>query len=414
MKRPLLDEVTIGGKVRDMASLPEGYRVDADVGLVLHESISGQVVHTARWPERGLFETRATRTPGGDYLLMFPDGGHYGGKKEKVNDMLAYRSSDKGKTWKGPTVAFDIDYNQHGFVPFIPRGSNRIYAFGTQPVWGLWTQERGLGENTPIGYRFSDDAGQHWSEVRLIRPKNDPGFTGMSVMRMCETDAGTWLIGSHEGDWSYRPLMTRQYILRSEDRGSTWELLPHPRHGGWCVPEFNRMDEGRPINVGGGEIMMMIRTCEGHLWATWSRDDGRAWSKPEPTSLVHPDAPPMLFHLSDGKTLVAFHHNRHSVSRGAYTGLGSNPECFMDRSEIWFSLSSDRGHTWSEPRFVFANALAPSFENAFRNYQCSYMDAVVEDGVIHLFVPHRWERVLHLELREDALASLSAQDGLRG
>ena len=28
-------------------------------------------------------------------------------------------------------------------------------------------------------------------------------------------------------------------------------------------------------------------------------DDGRNWSYPAPTPLVHPDAPPMLFKLSD-------------------------------------------------------------------------------------------------------------------
>ncbi len=52
-------------------------------------------------------------------------------------------------------------------------------------------------------------------------------------MRMCETGRATWLLGSHEGDWSYKPLITRQYLLRSKDQGrvlgidtrsSTWRL----------------------------------------------------------------------------------------------------------------------------------------------------------------------------------------------
>ena len=77
-------------------------------------------------------------------------------------------------------------------------------------------------KTTPIGYRYSDDDGRIWSEVRIIRPKNDPDFRGMSVMRMTETDSGTWLLGSHEADWSYIPIMTRQYLLRSEDQGRTW------------------------------------------------------------------------------------------------------------------------------------------------------------------------------------------------
>ena len=396
-----------------MSSPPKGTALRADLGLLTAESVTGQIVHRARWRERGLFEVRATVTPDGDYLLMFPDGGHYGGPDHKVNDMLAYRSRDKGRRWQGPTVAFDIDYNQHGFVPLVPRGSGRLYAFGTQPVWGLWNPSGGLKENAPIGYRYSDDDGHTWSEVRLIRPVNDPGFLGMSVMRMCETDAGTWLIGTHEADFSYRPLMTRQYLLRSVDQGASWELLPGPRHGGWHVQNFGRMDELRPINLGGGRVLALARTPEGHLWELRSEDDGKSWSEPRPTVLIHPDAPPMLFHLGDGKTLAAFHHNRHHDLN--YTGLdGHKLEQMGDRSELWVSTSMDEGRTWSEPRFVLANALSPSLGNPWRDCQCSYADAFCDDGVLHLFVPHRWERVVHLEIAEAVLSTLPTRDELAG
>jgi hypothetical protein len=406
----LLTETTIAHRSVQFARLPARLRVDAKLALVLASpAITGQVVHIASdW----LYETRATKTPGGDYLLMFPTntrerptgGAHYGHSGyQKTNDMVAFRSSDQGKTWQGPTVAFDIEYNQHGFIPLISKGTKRIYAFGTQPVWGQYVAEHGQGENAPIGYRYSDDDGHHWCEVRLIRPQNDPGFRGMSVMRMCETDSGAWILGSHEGDWSYKPLMTRQYVLRSEDQGKTWTVGPNPRHGGWCVPQFNRMDEGRPINLGHGEIYMMIRTCEGHLWATRSTDDGKTWEAPAPTPLVHPDAPPMLFHLSDGKTLAAFHHNRHHDTN--YVNLGENPG-MQDRSEVWVSLSTDGARTWSEPRFVFANAAVPNLEGGWRNYQCSYMDMFVDNGIVNLFLPHRWQRCLHLQLPENELQRL--------
>jgi hypothetical protein len=407
---PLLAETVIGHRTMRLEALPAGLRVDEALALVLASpAIAGQVVHTATG---SLLETRATKTPAGDYLLMFPTNtpelptgnAHYGGKNQKVNDMVAYRSGDQGRTWQGPTVAFDIDYNQHGFVPLMPRGSRRIYAFGTQPVWGLWTTERDGGENAPIGYRYSEDDGYHWSEVRLIRPQNDPDFRGMSVMRMCETDSGTWLLGAHEGDWSYRPLMSRQYVLRSEDQGRSWTVGPYPRHGGWCVPQFNRMDEGRPVNLGSGQVYMMARTCEGHLWATRSEDDGRTWAHWAPTPLVHPDAPPMLFPLSDGKTLAAFHHNRHHDRD--YAGFGVDNPGVRDRSEIWVALSGDGGVTWSEPRFVFANAAAPDLENGWFNWQCSYLDMFVDEGVINLFVPHRWQRCLHLQLAEELLGQL--------
>ena len=396
----LVNEISVGGIAIRPQHTPDRLDTLGNVGLVCAAGISGKIIHRARWPERGLYEARATRTPGGDYLLMFPDGGHYGTSDTKVNDMLAYRSSDKGRSWQGPSVAFDIDYDQHGFVPLIPRSGGRIYAFGTQPIPELYTREDGLYENTPIGFRYSDDDGHTWSDVQLIRPTNDPDFKGMSVMRMCETDAGTWIIGSHEANWSIDPLFTRQYLLRSEDQGRSWQLLPGARHDGWSAVDSNRMDEGRPINLGGGEVYCIFRTPVGRLWQARSVDDGKTWSDPEPTPLVHPDAPPMLFALSDGKTLAAFHHNRYT------------PEVFLDRSEIWVALSDDGGRSWGEPRFVFANALEPTFDREFRNAQCSYVDMFIDDGEIHLFVPHRWERVVHLRFPEGHLATLPTREEL--
>lgn len=398
-QNPLAKSIQVGGVTFDPASPPKPLVTRRDLGPVTAPALDGQLLHASN---KNLYETRATITPGGDYLLMFPDGAHYGGKKGKVNNMIAYRSSDRGKTWTGPKVAFEIDYSQHGFIPLIPRGTKRIYAFGTQPIEG----KREGAENCPIGFRFSDDDGRTWSDVTLIKPANNPDFLGMSVMRMCETDAGTWLLGSHEGRWVRTPkipVITRPYVLRSEDRGKTWTVLPNKRPGGWYLKEFARMDEPRPINLGGGKAMILARTCEGHLWEMRSDDDGRTWSEPEPTVLVHPDAPPMLFHHPDGKTLMALHHNRHSGGHFKTT----------DRSEIWVSLSKDEGRTWSEPRFVFANALAATTGSDFRDHQCSYLDAFVDGDDFHLFVPHRWKRVLHLTLKADDIERLPTKEDLK-
>ena len=201
----LVEELSIGVKNPLKVSLgkpPRGFVADTKLGLLRHRVLKGQVLHTTRKGLRGLFETRGVRTPKGDLLMMFPEGNHYAAGSGKVNDMIAYRSSDTGKTWKGPSIVFDIDYSQHGLIPLIPNGSKRIYAFGTQPIPSKYSREKGRHENTPIGYRWSDDDGHTWSKVTLIKPKNDPGFLGMSVTRMCETDSGAWILGSHAADWS--------------------------------------------------------------------------------------------------------------------------------------------------------------------------------------------------------------------
>ena len=126
--------------------------------------------------------------------------------------------------------------------------------------------------------------------------------------------------------------------------------------------------------------------------------------QPAPSTLVHPDAPPMLFLLSDGKTLAAFHHNK--VPPRSSVDLSEKSETMKVRSEIWVSTSNDAGHTWSEPRLVFANATQPELKVGAWNYQCSYLDAFSDGGVLHLFLPHRWQQVLHLTIAESALGTL--------
>lgn len=405
----LAARVTVNGLPIDLTAPPAGLAVRKHLTLLTAAAVDGQVVHRAR---RGrLFETRATVTPDGDFLLMFPEGEHYGGSAgRKCNDLLAVRSTDGGKTWGKPTVAFDIPYNQHGFIPLIPRGSKRLYAFGTQPIPEKMSRASGQQENAPIGYRHSDDDGKTWSEVTLIEPVNDPGFRGMAVMRMTETDRGTWILGAHAADWSVKPLTTRQYLLRSEDQGKTWTVLPDRRPNGWFAEGFGRMDEGRPLALGGDRVLALFRTPTGRLWSARSDDDGRTWTKPAATPLVHPDAPPMLFLLSDGKTLAAFHHNRHARVR--YEGLSGNIEGMKDRGELWLSLSRDQGRTWSEPRFVLANAAEPTLSQGWYNFQCSYLDAFSHGGVLHLFVPHRWQQALHLRLAEADLPRLPTRADL--
>ena len=234
----------------------------------------------------------------------------------------------------------------------------------------------------------------------------------MSVTRMCETESGTWLLGSHAADWSKKPLTTQQYILRSEDRGESWSLLPGKRPDGWFAPEYNRMDEGRPIHLGNDEVLFLARTPTGRIWETRSLDDGKTWADPKASKLIHPDAPPMVFHLSDGKTLISFHHNRHA---GTYEGLNGKMDGMKDRAEIWISLSHDGGRNWSEPQFLFANATQPNpKKNGWFNYNVSYLDAVIDDGLIHIFCPHLWNRALYLSINESELARLPNVDQLSG
>lgn len=193
---------------------------------------------------------------------------------------------------------------------------------------------------------------------------------------------------------------TRLYVMRSADRGASWTLLPHPHPDGWVTPGYDQFEEGRPISLGGSKVFMLARSSEGHLWKLRSDDDGQTWAGPDPTPMVHPLAPPMLFHLSDGKTLASFYHNRNTSDPSVVIGSGLN------RSELWVSLSRDEGSTWSEPRFVMANSAGGGHMGQFADWSVSYIDLLVDGHVVHIFFSHQFRQVLHVWFEEKTLHRL--------
>jgi hypothetical protein len=224
-------------------------------------------------------------------------------------------------------------------------------------------------------------------------------------MRMCETESGAWILGTHAGHWTNGTVICRSYALRSDDRGATWTLHPgRGWEGGWRTGTADRMDEPRPISLGGEKAMILVRTCEGQLWEIRTDDAGLSWTDPKPTALLHPDAPPMIFHLADGKTLAAFFHNRFAPGHFSHE----------QRTELWLSLSSDQGHTWTEPRFVLANAAERAMMNGWTSGtpMVSYADLLVDGDNLHLFVDHQMRQVLHFSFKESDIAHLPTRADL--
>ncbi|HEV7403443.1 MAG TPA: sialidase family protein [Chthoniobacteraceae bacterium] len=403
------------------AQPPHGYKVPDGLGLLINESMTGQVIHRARSKAGTLYETRAVVTPRGDYLVMIPDGQHANTPRDDANSLLGYRSSDQGQTWSGPFSPFGDQSKHHGGLPLVPKGGERMYVFETQrgalakPATG----------DKAVGFRTSDDDGHTWSPVQLVRLTDGKYFGGLGVIQMTETAAGTWMVGFHHGR-----------VLRGGLKGTTreWSVTtPTKPADPLALENLYFLDELRVLGLSDASVLAMARTCEGHLWQMRSADDGLSWRDVRPTSLVQPDAPPMVFTLSDGKTLIALHHNR-AVLRSVHEPVHSewlnmpaptaaeialrnehrtSVKDWVSRAEVWFSLSKDEGQTWSEPRFLFANALAETLDAANPNYQCSYIDLFVDHGVIHLIVPHRWNRIVHLSFPEDQLASFLTRDELR-
>lgn len=280
-------KIIIGGGSVDVARLPAGLKHFAELGVIAPAWLDIRPLHRFPLPplqEHGPADEpnayvdcpRPFVAPNGDMLVTLVAGEyHYGGRSlaTKANDIFLYRSRDRGQTWDPPVKTPNV-YNQHAWVPLVPRhsfGGKRIYVFYTYPTPGDFDG----GENAGIAQRYSDDDGCTWSPPERIRPINDPGFQGMWCINATETAAGTWLIAPHEGKWTNGVPVTHLYVLRSEDQGKTWVCLPGKRPAGWQWKPARRMDEGRPIWLEGNKVALFSRTEEGHIWRSQSDDDGK-------------------------------------------------------------------------------------------------------------------------------------------
>jgi hypothetical protein len=113
----------------------------------------------------------------------------------------------------------------------------------------------------------------------------------------------------------------------------------------------------------------------------------------------------MIERLSDGKTLIALHHNRS-------TGGAFNLD---DRSEVWISLSHDGGITWTVPAFFMSTATTVGRLVFGKHVSClTYCDLLADDGMLNIFLPHLWRQLLQVRISEADLTKLPTRRELFG
>jgi predicted neuraminidase len=401
----LLAQVEIGGRAWPLDRLPPGLKLDRELGVVVSASIGNVQAVGPYYPYGTIFGPRAVKAPNGDYLVFGAHGGLYFSPEVPANHAMMWRSTDGGATWgKGVQPWRMPDAKEHCIVPFIdPSEPNRIYTMGNASPDSKFTAD--------VVLRYSDDNGHTWTE-RGRWSKNDvpqkiAGFRGGPVhMRGAVLGDGTWLWGVYDRDGTALK-GDRQFVIRSTDKGVSWTLHPEKGQNGWYHPNWNKFMEGSVVANGGRNATLYMRIPGGKIWEKRSNDSGLTWSDAQETpGLVHPDAPPMIFPFAGGKRLIAFIHNRYTVE---------HPHHYHpDRVALWFAVSDDAGRSWSEPRFIIAQAKVPHNNDpvASCDPDVSYVDLLVDGTALHLFVGDGQRRALHLRFSENDLGRFPTKEEL--
>ncbi|MBX7257101.1 MAG: glycoside hydrolase [Candidatus Hydrogenedentes bacterium] len=292
--------------------------------------------------------------PNGDLLCWWLSGSD--NEPSTDNNVLASRSTDKGKTWGQPSilVAAEKDAGALTFMHVTPQG--KVIAFGAHwpseleyTVWHYFRME-------------SIDSGKTWSAPEPVRVRKSDDIM---LARPITLQNGEYLFPTSFFEKRDKSLVAPIAALanaksETEALALTPDSTPGAKPDKFCRylhgcsavttndPELRGLQErggvrNRPLGLlestvvqlkDGRVVMLMRAEYGGFLWRTESADNGRTWKEAWQTDIPNPTSLAALIRLPDGR--IALIHNA--------TGGMVGQRGVRDPLSIW--LSDDEMESW--------------------------------------------------------------------
>jgi hypothetical protein len=266
------------------------------------------------------------RTPGGRLWAAWVAGG------DNDKGLFVTATSDNGgDTWSAPRLVIDPTNSPSGL-----RRRTLVGNFWTDPTGRLWlfydqalSYFDGRAGAWAITCDNPDDAQPLWSEPRRI-------WHGATLNKPLVLGNGEWLLPISlwtrdwiriEGGFPELDHLRMAHVFVSTDQGASWQWR------GAAAADQRRFDEHTMVELRDGRLWMLIRTFYG-IAESYSSDQGRTWSKPEPSRFKHVERGARVFfrRLASGRLLLVKH--------------GAIDQQTTTRSLLAAFLSEDDGATW--------------------------------------------------------------------
>ena len=244
-----------------------------------------------------------TVLPDGRVMAVWFSSPSEGAESQRI--MQAF-SADQGRTWGEAAVLQDLA-GKADFDPALFVAGKETFLFFSA-----------FNPQIDIYFRRSSDSAKTWTEpVKIHQPNHTTRSNGIRL------STGELLV----------PLHTRGTkaggVMKSRDGGKTWT-----RFGAVANPE-GQGGEPTIAETKSGAIHMMLRTKDGQLWRSISRDKGETWSAPGKTGLTSTSSASHLLCTRDGRLVLTY-----------------NPGPDPHRFPLLIRISRDEGVTWSEPTLL--------------------------------------------------------------
>ena len=225
------------------------------------------------------------------------------GDNDPSNFIEVSRSADGGLSWSKPAIACPPSVINPTF----------IRARNGDPVMFYNLNHSIHQDDCSVAFRRSTDNGQTWSEAHMA----DVGARiVICVNNGLLLPSGDWLISfqydrsGQTGEFDVRKCDYVAAVAISSDEGVTWHrygdivipnLVHWPNNTSWAVEPtvFPRPDRS---------LGMVLRTDNGRLYQSVSRDQGRTWSDASPMAFSNDNSKANALTLSSGNVVLLEQH----------------------------------------------------------------------------------------------------------
>jgi BNR repeat protein len=263
--------------------------------------------------------------------------------------ILGCYSPDAGQGW-GPAEVLNDFPRTSDFDPAFIQDGKRTWLFFSAGRWNRYPFVRGDNEIGAESFKtyssHSDDGGRRWSEPRVAFEKVGCRTNGIKL------SSGELLLPI------YGFVGRTAGILKSTDQGKSWR-----RCGNIASPVG--ADEPTIAELSSGSVLMFLRTKDGFIWRSVSRDKGETWSAVDQTTIVAGQASHNLLRLRDGRIVLT-----HDACKPPM------------RTPLTLRVSRDDGASWGEP-LTLAEVAVPGKDEEIWGRQVTYPSvAELADGAL--------------------------------
>ncbi|MGG1217521.1 sialidase family protein [Priestia endophytica] len=340
----------------------------------------------------------------------------FAGTQEGIPDIHIYMSRlKKGESSWSKAVKVSDDPTRSEQNPVLFKAPD-------EKVWLLYTAQKSGNQDTAIvRYRISEDNGHSFGPIKTLFDQEGT-FIRQPIVVL---DNGEWLLPvfychtTKGRKWTGH--RDTSAVKISKDEGNTWEEYEVPNSTGCVHMNIEKLDDGT--------LLALFRSrWADYIYSSYSTDNGRTWSDPNPTELPNNNSSIQFTKLANGHLALVFNNmnaencterraslyddiedeeNEENVVAEAVEDSGER-EAFWGapRAPMTVAISEDNGVTWPFVKDIEIGDGYAMTNNSKDKLNREYSYPSIKqgsDGNLHIAFTYFRQTIKYVQLTEEEI-----------